>query len=112
MKKSKLEQLYSTFLLLPFPLSDGDRNVMNWIEELTEVDAFYAGIAESLIMHKPIESKELPLIKPLSLALSKLKRKEEINEERYNEYKLYLSSLDKLAKEISKQVKELDAPVS
>lgn len=104
MDKSKLKQLYSKFLLLPFPLSEGHEKAAEWIAELTEIDKFYAGCAENLIMEKPVENKELPSLKALSKTLKKLQQETGINEDRYEEYKLYLSSLDKLAKEIAKEI--------
>lgn len=104
MDKSKLKQLYSKFLLLPFPLSEGHKKAADWIAELAEVDGYYAGIAESLIMDKSIEIKQFPSLKLLSENLKKLQHEPGISDERYREYKLYLSSLDKLAKEIKKVI--------
>src|SRR5262249_54124487 len=98
--------LYSKFLLLPFPLSDGHKKAAEWIAELAEVDGYYAGLAESLIMDKPVEIKELPSLKPLSNGLKKLQHEPGISDNRYREYKLYLSSLEKLAKEIEKVIAE------
>ena len=104
MDKSKLKQLYSNFLLLPFPLSEGHKKAAIWIAELAEVDGYYAGLAESLIMDRAISVKELPSLKPLSTSLKKIQHEPGINENRYDEYKLYLSSLVKLAKEIEKVI--------
>jgi hypothetical protein len=104
MDQSKLKQLYSKFLLLPFPLSEGHKKAADWIAELAEVDGYYAGLAESLIMNKSVEVQELPSLKSLSHGLKKLKHEPGISDERYREYKLYLSSLEKLAKEIEKLI--------
>jgi hypothetical protein len=104
MDKSKLKQLYSKFLLLPFPLSEGHKKAADWIAKLAEVDGFYAGLAESLIMDKPVEVKELPSLKSLASSLRKLQHEPGLNEDHYREYKLYLSSLEKLAKEIEKVI--------
>lgn len=104
MDKSKLKQIYSKFLLLPFPLSERHKKANEWITELTEIDRFYAALAESLIMEKPIEMKELPSLKALTKSLKNLQQENGINEERYQEYKLYLASLNKLAKEIAKEI--------
>lgn len=106
MNKSKLKQTYSKFLLLPFPLSEGHKKAAEWIAELAEVDGYYAGLAESLIMDKPVEVKEFPSLTSLSNGLEKLQHEPGISEDHYQEYKLYLSSLKKLTKEIEKVIAE------
>lgn len=104
MDKSKLKQLYSKFLLLPVPLSEGHKKAAEWILELTKIDRVYAGLAECLIMGKPVEVNELPSLKALAKSLKKLQQETGLSEDRYEEYKLYLASLNKLAKEIAKEI--------
>jgi len=111
MKKSKLEELYSKFLLQRFPLSEGNKEVAAWIADLSEVEAYYANLAESLIVHKSFEISELPDLKPLSARLRKLKNEGGVSEELIQEYKDYLSGLNKLAKEITKVVSQLEFKV-
>lgn len=102
MDTTKLKQIYSSFLLLPFPLSEGHKKAADWIAELGEIDGYYGRIAESLIMEKPINEKELPSLSHLSDTLKKLQHEPGFSDIHYRQYKLYLSNLDKLAKEIKK----------
>lgn len=102
MNQTRLKQLYSSFLLQSFPLSEGHKKAADWIQELSELDMLYAGLAESLILNKPIKESDLPPLKSLSDGLKKLQHEPGLCEQRYREYKLYLANLSKLAREVKK----------
>src|SRR5437868_2853582 len=99
MTKTKLKQSYEEFLSLPFPKGNQEA-VANWIAELAEVDGYYAGLAESLIQNQPLKVYNLPSLDPLFHGLKKLHHHPGISENQYREYKHYLLTLEKLAKEI------------
>lgn len=102
MNQTRLKQLYSSFLLQAFPLSEGHKKAAEWIQELGELDMLYAGLAESLVLDRPFKERDLPSLKPLSDGLKKLQHEPGLCEQRYREYKLYLANLSKLAREVKK----------
>ncbi len=98
--KTKLKEVYSKFLMLPFPLSDGHKKTAEWIEQLTQFEKFYIELAEKLITDKPVVVKKFPSFRSLSANLKKLHDEPGMNSESFHQYTNYYSSLKELAKEI------------
>jgi hypothetical protein len=99
MDKSELEQAYENFLLLPFPEGKAHQDDwMDWISELAEIDAFYAGSATTLLMDKPLKNKKFPSLEKLFTDLKKFEHRPGISKTHFKEGEHYLLALDKLAK--------------
>lgn len=99
MDKSELKDLYENFLLMPFPEGKAHQDDwMDWIGELAEIDAFYAGSATTLLGDKPLKNKHFPSLEKLFSELKKFERRPGISRNHYKEGEQYLMALDKLAK--------------
>ncbi len=90
---------------MPFPhLDDQEEVLTDWIAELAETDGYYAGLAETLIMGKPIQIKDHPSLEPLFKNLNSLRDQSSISESRYRECEHYLLALDKLVRACLKNI--------
>lgn len=90
----KLEQLFLNHKELEFPEFPEDDNFAEWVEELIEIDGYYAGIISSSIgSSKPnVDSSE---IDRLTVSLANFASIEE-DAEVFRKCELYLKSLKNL----------------
>jgi hypothetical protein len=97
---SKIKKSFEDLQQLPFPKATKNRDLVDWISELAEMDGFYAGLATTLLLNKPIKIKKFPEFETLFKGLEKLQGQRGISEVRYREYENYLMTLEHLAKDI------------
>lgn len=92
-----VSQSFEELQQLPFPKAVDTPDFTDWISELAELDAFYAGLAVSKLEGEEEKNPLLPPLGKLSEDLKKLHEQKGISEHLYEECERYLSALKNLA---------------
>lgn len=100
MNMKSLQQSFKELQQLPFPKSVDVPDFADWISDLAEFDAFYAGVAVSRLGGGERTTPPLPSLNKLTEDLKKLHGQPGIPEVLYEECERYLSTLKNLADNI------------
>lgn len=85
---------------IPFPMMPDNKNVADWISDLAEIDAYYVGLAYSVLKGKPIPNDNLKPLQNLRQAFVKLNDLPSIDKKTLRECEAYLASLEHLVESI------------
>jgi len=101
--QTKIKKILETHTKLKFPHPWGNEELANWLTDLSELDGYYVGIAQSIAAGKPIpEQIEYEFLRTMKLDLQILEETGDIDKETFNTCEKYLKSLEDLAAEVKK----------
>ncbi len=78
-KRKKLRQLFEDLKALHFPKFSSNDEISNWIEELIEIDAYYAGLALSVAEGEKVVKYDLYDLVKMRKELELIQLKNKVN---------------------------------